>query len=88
MDKAREIVWSSLYSIIDRSNTEHTVFELIKNSLDDLPVTRFLLDTVQTALLKVFPRYARTLDTGVSVTLVHFVSLDYQPGSTGARKLS
>ena len=70
MDKAREIVWSSLYSIIDRSNTEHTVFELIKNSLDDLPVTQFLLDTVQSALLKVFPSYARTHDTGAPVTVL------------------
>ena len=74
VDKAREIVWSRLYSIIDRSNIEHTVFELIKNSLDDLPVTQFLLHTVQSDLLKVFPNYARTLDTGASVTVLRYTS--------------
>ncbi len=47
VDKARADQWINMYSVIDRSNLEKSVFELIKESLTDFHLLSFLIDEVQ-----------------------------------------
>ncbi len=47
VDKARADQWIAMYSVIDRSNLEKAVFELIKESLADFHLASFLIDEVQ-----------------------------------------
>jgi hypothetical protein len=47
MDKARAEQWMNMYSILDRSTLEKAVFELIKESLVDFHLVRYLIDEVQ-----------------------------------------
>ncbi len=46
-DKARADQWIVMYSVIDRSNLEKAVFDLIKESLADFHLASFLIDEVQ-----------------------------------------
>ena len=47
VDKTRADAWIAMYSVIDRSNLEKPVFELIKKSLTDFPLSSFLFNEVQ-----------------------------------------
>jgi hypothetical protein len=47
VDKVRADQWIAMYSVIDRSNLEKAVFELIKESLPDFHLVSFLIDEVQ-----------------------------------------
>jgi hypothetical protein len=47
VDKVRADQWIDMYSVIDRSNLEKAVFELIKESLPDFHLVSFLIDEVQ-----------------------------------------